>query len=124
MAVIIGADLVSYPGITADVTVLDGYAEQASALVEEAWTTPTTPVPLWVKNIAKAVAARALWNPKGLEMLSRQIDDAKRTETFGKDGVGRVGFYLTDAERSELGGFVAGIGVRSIRTTPRGWCGS
>lgn len=124
MAIITGADLVSYPGFTGDATALNPYATAASDLVEEAWTDPVTPVPLWVQNIAKAVAARAFWNPKGLEMLSRQIDDAKRTETFGKDGVGRVGFYLTDAERSELGGFIAGIGVRTIRTAPRGWCGT
>lgn len=122
MAVITGADLVSYPGLAGDATSLDPYATEASALVEEAWTDPVTPVPLWVKNIAKAVAARAFWNPKGLEMLSRQIDDAKRTETFGKGYAGRVGFYLTDAERSELGGFVSSLGVRSIRTAPRGWC--
>lgn len=122
MAIITGADLVSYPGLAGDAAALDPYATQASELVEEAWVDPVDPVPSWVKNIAKAVAARAFWNPKGLEILSRQIDDAKRTETFGKDAAGRVGFYLTDAERSELAGIVPTIGVRSIRTSPRGWC--
>lgn len=122
MPVITGDDLVSYPGITGTSADLESYATAASELVEEAWANPVTPAPLWVVNIAKAVAARAFWNPKGLEMLSRQVDDAKRTETYGKDYAGRVGFYLTDAERSELGGFVAGVGVRSIRTAPRGWC--
>lgn len=122
MAVITGADLASYPGFRGDSNTLEPYAISASELVEEAWTSPVNPVPAWVKNIAKAVAARAFWNPKGLEMLSRQIDDAKRTETFGKDGAGRIGFYLTEAERSELAGILPGAGVGSIRTAPRGWC--
>lgn len=120
--IITGADLVSYPGVVGTPESLDDLAALASDLVEDAWASPEVPEPLWVINIAKAAAARAFWNPKGLEMLSRQVDDAKRTEQFSKEFAGRVGVFLTDSEMALLAGVQPGAVVRTIRTTSPGWC--
>lgn len=116
------ADLASSPGVpeqAAGSTRLASLAAGASAVVQEAWLNPVDPVPVWVKNIAISVALRAMWNPKGLQMLSRQIDDAKRTEQYADEWVGSVGFNLTDSERSLLSGVVSGNRrVGTIRTVP------
>lgn len=127
MAIIDGDDLASYPGLSADENTLDELAEGASNFVLGAWVNPVDPAPAWVMEIAKAVAARAYWNPKGLTMLSRQLDDAKRTEQFAESSTGQVGYWLTSEERALLsaGASTASTsGVGSIRTRPRGWCAS
>ena len=123
MAIITAEDLTSYPGIPAGAD-LDALSAGASDEVEGAWKNPVDPVPGWVKNIAKRVAARASINPKGLSMLSRQIDDAKRTEQFADASAGQVGYWLTAKERAQLAGLRRTGGARSIRTRPRGWGGS
>lgn len=123
MAIITADDLVSYPGIPAGAD-RDALAAGASDEVLGAWKTPVDPAPQWVKNIAKKVAARASINPKGLAMLSRQLDDAKRTEQYADGAAGQVGYWLTAAERALLGGVQGVSGVGSIRTKPRGWCGN
>ena len=125
MAVIVGADLASYPGISGTEDSLEGLAAMASTSSLDAWSEPIDPAPLWVKHIALGAAARARWNPKGLEMLSRQVDDAKRTEQFSKEDAGQVGVYLTRDERVLLGGTSSSTaGVGTIRVQPRGWAGA
>lgn len=123
MAIITATDLASYPGIPAGAD-LDALAAGASDEVLGVWKNPVDPAPLWVKNIAKKVAARVAINPKGLAMLSRQLDDSKRTEQFAEGVAGQVGYWLTEAERKLLAGIKSTTGVGSIRTKPRGWCAS
>ncbi len=119
MPIIIGSDLSSAPGAAGTpAATLDYLAEAASSLVEDAWATPIEPTPRWVIDLARDAALRALWNPKGLEMLTRQIDDAKRTEQYDKAQAGRIGVYLTDDERARLGGTFPGTRVGTIRTQP------
>lgn len=121
MAIISGSDLTSYPGISAGAD-LDALAAGASDEVLANWAVPVDPAPLWVKNIAKKVAARVGINPKGLAMLSRQLDDAKRTEQYAEGSAGQVGYWLTEAELLLLAGEESVSGVGSIRTQPRGRC--
>lgn len=123
MQIITGEALVSYPGVPEGAD-LEALAAGASAEVLGAWKDPVDPAPLWVQNIAKKVAARAAINPKGLTMLSRQLDDAKRTEQFSESSSGQVGYWLTLRERALLGGSTRTPGVGTIRVKPRGWCES
>lgn len=121
MSIIIVDDLLKAPGVTGDVDsgLLDNLVDGANDLVGEAWVAPVSPVPIWVRNIAISVALRGLHNPKGLAMLSRQIDDAKRTEGYADSWAGVVGLHLTDQERMMLGGTVTTRRVGTIHARPR-----
>lgn len=107
-------DLAAYPGITAPDASLTWTAAQINALVTESWKCATDPVPAWVKAIALGAAARFLFNPKGLESWTRQVDDASRTERVGSAVSGRSGPYLTDEELTLLSCSEAPIGVGTI----------
>lgn len=120
--IIIAEDLAGYPGVAASEKTLDWVANAATNTVSDAWVNQVDPVPQWVKDIAVNAALRVIINPKGLEMLSRQLDDSKRTETYAKEFVGKVGIYLTADDIQRLSG-AQHPGVGTIRTQPRGWCG-
>jgi hypothetical protein len=102
--IITAGDLTAYPG-AGNPTDEDAaiWVTLVNGLVTEAWKTPETPVPFWVKTIALETAARAARNPKGLASWTRSLDDGSRTERL-PDAAARAGVYLTDVDRARLRG--------------------
>lgn len=110
------ADLASYLGeeVTPQLTQI---ATLAGDLVEEAWATPLTPAPVWVKAIALDVASRAFANPKGLTSWTHSWDDISRTERV-EGSTRQFGLYLTDDEAARLSGIVPGQAAVGTIQTP------
>lgn len=98
---------------------LERVVEMTNGLIEEKWTSRilASPIPPSVKLLALNVASRAMQNKPGhapLQAVTRQLDDALRTERFAVSPSASLGVYLTDDELASLNPGT-GSGTRSIR---------
>jgi hypothetical protein len=95
---------------------LEQIVDLVNELVNEEWASPADPVPARIRLLALSVGARAWVNDPSktnLESLSRQLDDAARTERYRASAV-NAGVYLTGDELAILHGKRRSRSVRLV----------
>lgn len=96
-----GTDLASYLERDPSDT-LENIAQRVNATIDEEWTNPTDPIPMWVVNLAWDVAVRAASNTRGVTSETKTFDDITLTNRYAQPVPGQTGVYLTDDEKLKL----------------------